>query len=180
LEQRCGGAEAAPAPTAASPPPAPVDTKPALVDTKPALVDTKPALVDTKPAAVVQKREQPSAPPRWSTRGKVATVLLAAGAATGVTAGIVYWWNDDRYDQWRAEDQRLMAAPTSSPMEWVDRQRKNDELWQSIERVDTIDKVLAGAAVSCLLGSAILGVVFNRPQTIEPGPGGVTVTWRWR
>jgi hypothetical protein len=53
-------------------------------------------------------------------------------------------------------------------------------LWQSIHRVDTVDKVLAAGAVGCILGSAVLGVLFNRPQTIEARPGCVTVTWRWR
>lgn len=162
LEQRCRGAEAAPVPAPASPPPG----------------GTAPVLVDANPPAA-QKPEQPAAPPRWSTRGKVAAVLLGAGAAVGVAAGVVYLWNDDQYDRWRAEDQRLSAPPAGSPMDWFTRQQQNDELLRSIQRADTVDKVLAGAAVGCILSSAVLSVVFNRPQTIEANPGGMTVTWRW-
>ena len=96
--------------------------------------------------------------------------MLGAGTAAGVAAGVVYLWNDGRYDRWRAADQQLSVPPTGAPMDWLDRQRQNDELLRSIQRVDTIDTVVAAAAVACVLGSALLGVLINRPHAIEPDP----------
>ena len=162
LEQRCGGVEAGGFAQPASPSPT---TAP------------RPCSSTPRRDAPEDRSARRAAP--LVRRDKLAAALLGAGVTVGVAAGLVYLWNDDRYDRWRAEDQRLSAPPAGSPVEWLDRQRQNDDLLRSIQRVDTMDKVLAGAAVISILGSAVLGVVLNRSQTIEPRPGGLAVTWRW-
>jgi tetratricopeptide (TPR) repeat protein len=100
--------------------------------------------------------------PRWSTRRKSAAVLCAGGVGLGLAAGAVTWWNNGRYDDWRTEDQRLAAMPGSDPQVWIGRQQRNDALLHSIQRVDSIDLVLAGLSVAAVLTSAVLVIAFDR------------------
>jgi tetratricopeptide (TPR) repeat protein len=102
--------------------------------------------------------------PRWSASRKTAAGVCAAGVVVGLAAGGVYWWNDRRYNDWRAEDQRLAAAMPSPAAQdsWLADQRRNDSLLRSIQRVDTGDAVLAGLSVAALLTSAVLAIAFDR------------------
>jgi hypothetical protein len=108
----------------------------------------------------------------------------ALGAAAVVFAGTavgVYLWNDARHAEWDGEDKKLAAeqeAPTFSPT-FERRQRENNDLWRSIERVDWFTRgLVAGAAVSGTLAAFLIlrrsKVPAERTQaSIVAAPGGV-------
>lgn len=117
-----------------------------------------PAIVLTRPSQAEPER----APPGWSTRRQAAAGLLAGGIAAGVAAGILYGWNDGRYDNWRNEDRRLAASASGiSGEEWLAAQERNEALFGSIQRTDTVNLVLAGVAVAAVLTAVVL-VLFER------------------
>ncbi|HEY7374518.1 MAG TPA: tetratricopeptide repeat protein [Polyangia bacterium] len=101
--------------------------------------------------------------PRWTTRRRTSATLLAGGVGVGLAAGIVYWWNNGRFDDWRTEDQRLAAAMAGTPTNvWLAAQQRNDSLLQSVQRVDKIDLALAGLSLAAVLASAVTLVIFDR------------------
>jgi tetratricopeptide (TPR) repeat protein len=149
LAPRCG-AGAAPAL------PAPVATSAAIQAAKPA--DGGPALIRSPEAEIANKPA-----PRWTTRRKTSAALLAGGAALGLASGIVYWWNNGRYDDWRTEDQRLATAMAGTPTNvWIADQQRNDNLLRSVQRVDKIDLALASVSLAAVLASAVMLVLFER------------------
>ena len=107
---------------------------------------TAPVLVDSKPEAT-PKTEQPVAQPRWSARRKLAAVLLGAGAAAGVAAGLLTGGTTVVTTDGGPRIDGCRRHPPV-PMDWLERQRQNDDLLRSIQHVDTINKALAGAAVA--------------------------------
>jgi tetratricopeptide (TPR) repeat protein len=142
LAARCGGSPSA---TAVAPP--------------------EPSAVKTDDAEVsISRLAREATPPQGRWRRPTAVALLAAGVTAGVAAGLVHWWNDNRYDDWSVEDQRL-AGPTlpgTSADLWAGQQANNDDLLRSIHRADGVGVGLLGVSAACLLGSAVLGVLLNR------------------
>jgi len=144
LTVRCG--EAAP--------PAPAN--------RPEVVKPAPSIAPTSVPSIAAGATE-AAPPRWSARRKASVALLAGGAGLGLVAGGISWWNNGRYDDWQTEDRRLAnPTPGIDPATWVAQQRDNDARLRSIQRVDTIDLVLAGTAIAAVVASAVLLVIADR------------------
>jgi hypothetical protein len=131
-------------------------------------------VVTSGPAA----REQAPKDRRMLGYGLGATAVALAGTAVGI-----YLWNDGRYAKWDSKDKDLAAqveAGTFSSTFEQD-QRDNNELWQSVERVDWITRgLLAGAAVSGTLAAILIlrrpkGPAEQRAASIIPAPGGAVV-----
>jgi tetratricopeptide (TPR) repeat protein len=113
--------------------------------------------------SVLEARRAELERPRWTTRRKASVALLAGGIGMGLAAGGIYWWNDGRYDDWRAEDRRLGSPmPEVAPDVWLAQQRRNDDLLGSVHRADTIDLALAGVAVASVIASAVLLLLSER------------------
>jgi len=118
-----------------------------------------------EPARIPVLQSQPAEPatPRWSARRKTAAGLLAGGVSLGLAAGGIYWWNNGRYDDWRTTDQGLAKATSGTdPAAWLAQQQDNDARLRSIQRVDTINLILAGTAVAAVIASAVLLVLPER------------------
>jgi tetratricopeptide (TPR) repeat protein len=147
LERRCGGA----APPAPAPSVLRADLQAAKPDGPPPLLQSPRADIAAKPA------------PGLSLRRRTSAALLAGGIGLGLGAGAVYWWNHDRYYAWQNEDQRLSAPMANTPTSaWIADQQRNDARLHSIQRTDTIDLVLAGAAIVAIISSAVLLVISER------------------
>ena len=146
------------------------------------LAATCPVVVPT-PAATT-KAERPRWHREWPTRARSAGGLLGAGIVLGVSAGILYAWNDGQYHRWTAQDRALAAPPPlgTSPAARIAAQNANDNLIQSIRRVDIVvwaAAVLSGVAVA---GAAVVGILPERRLAIQGGPGVLGLTWQatWR
>jgi tetratricopeptide (TPR) repeat protein len=149
LLPRCG-------PGSAPASPAPVAVRAGLENAKPA--DDAPALLRSPEAEIATRPA-----PRWTTRRKTSAALLAGGVGLGLASGIVYWWNNGRYDDWRTEDQRLATAAAGTPTNvWLADQQRNDSLLRSVQRVDKIDFALASLSLAAVLASAVMLVVSDR------------------
>lgn len=110
-------------------------------------------------------------------------ILLGATgiALLGVAAGL-YVWNDARHDQWRQESQTLNAIPErdqalASDLELWQQAKANNELLESIQRVDVVTLVAAG------VGAVALGAgAWNVLATHSPAPAlvasGAVLSWR--
>jgi tetratricopeptide (TPR) repeat protein len=128
---------------------------------------SRPAPKAEDTPATLLVASQPTAPSerpsRWSKQRRTATGLLAGGAAVGIAAGIVYRWNDGRYDQWRDEDQQLSSSPSGASGDaWIAAQQRNDTLLHSIQRTDTVSITLVGVSVAAVIASAVIAIIFER------------------
>ncbi len=92
----------------------------------------------------------------------VGYVLAAAGVAVGVGGFAHYFWNRERYDEWRTENDRLKTAPPSQS--YHDRVVANNVLADSIEGAE---KVTVGLFVASglLVGGGVTLIV------VDPGSG---------
>jgi len=48
------------------------------------------------------------------------------------------------------------------PAVWLADQQRNDALWQSVQRADTVSIALAGVSIAAVIASAVMAVVFER------------------
>jgi tetratricopeptide (TPR) repeat protein len=85
-------------------------------------------------------------------------VTLAAGVAAGGTATVLELWNDHRYHDWSDRNGNLAQgpAPGEKGSEWLARQQKNDQLGNSIQKVDREVIFISLGAGALLATSAVL------------------------
>jgi tetratricopeptide (TPR) repeat protein len=111
--------------------------------------------------------------------GLGAGALLLGGAAFGL-----YLWNDRRYDTWAATD--IMLNAERGKAGWAQEQAANNELWDSIERVDWITRGLVVAAALTAATTAVLLVRRARARSepvrplMQPIAGGAAATLQFR
>jgi|GEM_PF-3483806 len=120
----------------------------------------------------------------------MATGLAAAGVAVGL--GI---WNHDRHERWQAQDAHLErgAAEGETDQQWLARQEENDQLGQSINRVNR--EVLVLGLTSGALVATSVALYFTsrpvdhtggaaahrhaRPATLCVGPKSIDLVMSW-
>ena len=116
-----------------------------------------PAVVPAPTSAAPALTTKPETPARlhkeWPARVRWAGGLLGGGIVLGVTTGILYRWNDDRYHRWTAQDRTLAGSPppNTSPATRIAAQDANDTLIQSIRAGRHRRRVARRALRSCRL-----------------------------
>lgn len=106
-----------------------------------------------------------------------ATGVLLLGVASGL-----YVWNDSRHDDWKQERHELDALPNrdqalASNLELWQQAKANNELLESIERVDILTLVAAGVG-ALTLGAGAWDALAHRRPTPTFVAQGTGVSWR--
>ena len=88
-------------------------------------------------------------------------VTLAAGVAAGGTVAVLELWNNRRYGDWSEQNQNLAQGKSrgETDSEWLGRQQRNDQLGNSIQRVDREVLFFSLGAGALLTTSAVLLLV---------------------
>lgn len=148
----------------------PLEPLPASDPSVPAIDPNQPP--QPAPQAAEPAQPKPAPPAEDNQLDTYAWIALAAAAASGVTAGVLYFAvADDQYGELESS-----CAPTCSPREISD---------SGIETTDTLATVFLGLAIA---GGVTSGVLFaigaggedeHDSLAIDAGPGGVALRGRF-
>ncbi len=111
----------------------------------------------------------------------VVLVLWSCAAVLGGTVVALQLTNDARYERWQSEDRILYHADASIPQTaFLERQRQNDRLSESIQAMDRAELALGLTAGAFMLTGAVLAIVWGRlPLRTESGRPQVGWNVRW-
>jgi len=90
---------------------------------------------------------------------RVLTIATLSGGvlAGGIAIGLAVW-NENRYQQWSSVNRSLAQglSPGEAPTDWLNRQRSNNSLARSVQRVDRETQVFSLGAMALIATSAVL------------------------
>jgi hypothetical protein len=108
----------------------------------------------------------------------------AAGVALGITAAIIFAWNDGRFGDWKKEKSRLDLGYAQLPYpDGIDkRQSENDNLLRSIHTWDAANIGFAVAGGALLVTGAVLFFAGDNPNKydgvmLKPGKTSAAIQW---
>lgn len=109
-------------------------------------------------------------------------LLGASGIALLSVASGLYFWNDSRHDNWKQDRQALDALPereqalAGDPEVWQ-RAKANNELLESIERVDVVT-IVAASVGALALGAGTWELLARSAPTPAIIASGAVLNWR--
>lgn len=114
--------------------------------------ETVPQPTKTTPALATQAGPEHGGP------RPLPLIIAGTGAALLVTAGVLYLWNNGRFDDWSAEDRTLRtdSSVQANPTLWDQRRQQNNDRLTSIRHVDTAALVLGAGGVVAEVAALIL------------------------